>query len=99
MAAGTIVRPLATATASYALPITNWCRVDTSGESLSTSVLRCASALARSYIRPTNDLHDQAHDDRRSMFHHRPQSVSTTSCRGTEGHSAIYGVRPQQVET
>ena len=99
MAAGTIVRPLATAHAPYALPITNWCRVDTSGESLSTSVLRCASALGRSYTRLTLDIDEHRLEGYRSMHHHRPQSVSTTSCRGTEGHSYTYGVSPQQVGT
>ena len=99
MADGTIARPLATAHAPYALPITNWCRVDASGEAPSTTRLHRTSALARTYIRLTNDLHDQAHDGHWSVFHHRPQSVPTTSCRGTEGHSYTYGVSPQQVET
>ena len=99
MAAGTIVRPLATAHASYALPITNGCRPDTSGEAPSSSPLRSTSALARSYLRPTNYLYDQPHDGHWSMFHHWPQPVPTTSYRGTEGHSATYGVSPQQVET
>ena len=99
MAAGTIVRPLATAIASYALPITKWCRVDTSGEVLYSPLLRSTSASAHSYIRLTNDLHDETPDGHWSMFHDRPQSVPTTSCRGTKGHSATYGVSPQQVET
>ena len=54
---------------------------------------------ARTYIRLTNDLHDQAHDGHWSMYYHRPQPVPTTPCRGTKGHSATYGVSPQQVET
>ena len=99
MAAGTIVRPLATAHASYALPITKWCRVDASGEAPSPAHSSRLSALPRSYIRLTNDLHDQPHDGHWSMFHYPPQPVPTTSCRGTKGHSATYGVSPQQVET
>ena len=99
MAAGTIVRPLAPALASYALPITKWCRFDASGEVLFFPVLRSTSALDRSYIRLANDLRYQAHDGHWSMFHHRPQPVPTASYRGTEGHSYTYRVRPQQVET
>ena len=99
MAAGTIVRPLATAHVSYALPITNWCRSDMSGEAPSTSLLRSTSALAHSDTRLAQDTDYQPHDGHWSMYHHRPQSVPTTSCRGTKGHSSTYGVSPQQVET
>ena len=99
MAAETMLRQLATDLASSALPSANWCRFDTSGEVPSTSVLHCTSALAPSYYLSTQHLDDQAHDGHRSMFHHRPQSVPTISCRGTKGHSYTYGVSPQQVGT
>ena len=99
MAAGTIVLPLATALVSYVLPITNWCRVDKSGEVSFTPPLHCTSALARSDTSLTEDLDDQPHEGHRCMYHHRLQSVSTVSCRGTKGHSYTYGVSPQQVET
>ena len=99
MAAGTIVLPPATTHASYALPTANWCRFDASGESPSTAVLHCASALARSYITLSQHPADQPHKGHRSMFHHRPQPVPMTSYRGTKGHSVTYGVSPQQVES
>ena len=99
MAAGTILHDFAALIASSALPIAIWCRIDTSEESPSTSLLRCTSALARSDTRLAEDTDYQLHDDDRSMFHHRPQSVPTGSYRGTEGHSVTYGVSPQQVET
>ena len=57
------------------------------------------STLAHSYIPLTQHLADQPPDAHWSMFHHFPRSVSTTSYRGTKGHSSTYGVSPQQVET
>ena len=99
MAAGTIVRLLATALASYALPITKWCRVDASGEAPSPADSSRLSALARSYTRLAEDPEHQPRDGHWSMFHHRPQSVPTTSCRGAKGYSSTYGVSPQQVKT
>ena len=99
MAAGTIARQLATAHAPYAHPIAIRCRTDTSGEVSFTSLLRCTSASARSDTRLAQDTDYQPYDGHWSMFHHRPQSVPTTSYRGTKGHSYTYGVSPQQVET
>ena len=99
MAAGTILQDFAALIASSALPIAIWCRTDTSGESPSTSLLRCTSALARSGTRLAEDTDYQPHDGHWSMYHHRSQSVATTSCMGTKGHSSTYGVSPQQVET
>ena len=99
MAAGTILQDFAALIASSGLPIANWCRTDTSGGVPYHLYSHGLSALARRDTRLAQDTDDQPHDGHWSMYHHRPQSVPTASYRGTKGHSATYGVSPQQVET
>ena len=71
------------------LPTAIWCRVDTSGESPPTAVLHCTSALARSHTSLPQNIDEHRLEGHRSMYHHRPQSVATTSCRGIKGHSTL----------
>ena len=99
MAAGTIVRPHATALAPYAFSTATCCTFDTSEGVQSTSLLPSTSALAPSYSSSTQRPDEHRLGGHGSMYHNRPQSVPMTSCRGTKGHSYTYGVSPQQVGT
>ena len=99
MAAGTIFRPFATPLASSALPTANWCRFDASGDVPHTRRPTCLSASGPSYSSSTQQPGEHRLEGHRSMDRYPPQSVPTTSCRGTKGQSYTYGVSPQQVET
>ena len=82
IAAGTTCGGDTSRISPYALPTANWCRTDTPTATLADSHPTCLPAWTHSYTRPRHQPIQHGLEGHGSMLHHRPQSVSTTSCRG-----------------